>query len=236
MSVIVLEGVNVSFNKNEPLLSNVNLAVRRGETLVILGSSGAGKSVFLKTVAGLILPNSGRVQIEPGLNLGMVFQKNALFDSLSVGENLAFPLRESSSLNEKEIQDRVLEGLKNVELGHAKDLLPHEMSGGMQKRLGIARALVLRPEIILYDDPTAGLDPITSKIIIELILRLKKEFGTTVIAVTNDMNRAYQMGDRISMIINGSLVVMGSPEETKNFSDARVQNFIRGEGGDGATN
>ncbi len=236
MSVIILEGVNVSFNKNEPVLSNINLAVRRGEALVILGSSGAGKSVFLKTLAGLVVPSSGRVQIEPSCRLGMVFQKNALFDSLSVSENLAFPLRESSSLNENEIQDRVHDALKEVELDQAKDRLPHEISGGMQKRLGIARALILRPEIILYDDPTAGLDPITSKIIVELILRLKKEFKTTIVAVTNDMNRAYQMGDRISMIMEGSLVVMGTPEETRNFPDIRVQNFIQGKVSDGTTN
>jgi len=228
MSVIILEGVNVSFNKSE-LLRNINLAVRRDETLVVLGSSGVGKSVFLKVLAGLIIPNSGRVGIDPAMRLGMVFQKNALFDSISVGENLAFPLREASSLNEREIQERVTEALRDVELGHARDLFPNEISGGMQKRLGIARALILRPEIILYDDPTAGLDPITSKIIIDLILRLKKEFGTTVVAVTNDMNRAYQMGDRLAILLDGELIVMGTPEETKGFADVRVQKFIRGE-------
>jgi phospholipid/cholesterol/gamma-HCH transport system ATP-binding protein len=242
VSMIILDGVGVSFNKSEPLLSNVNLAVRRGETFVLVGSSGSGKSVLLKTIAGLIRPTSGNVRID-NLDLyhsprkerakvmermGMLFQKNALFDSFTVSENLEFPLREVGGHSESEIKEKAKTFLGYVGLSHAAQLYPDEISGGMQKRVGIARALILNPEIILYDDPTAGLDPITSRIIVDLIIRLNKEFGTTVVAITNDMNRAYQMATRMGMILEGSLLVTGTVEETKNYKDERVQNFIHG--------
>ena len=160
--------------------------------------------------------------------VGMLFQKNALFDSFTVGENLAFPLREARSLDEKAIQFKVDEYLSHVGLTSAKNLFPDEISGGMQKRVGIARALILEPEIIFYDDPTAGLDPITSRVIIELIIASKKEFGTTVVSITNDMNRAYQMADRIAIVLDHSLLVTGTVTETKKIKDERVQQFIHG--------
>jgi len=240
--MIVLEGLSITFGEDLPLLRDVNLAVRRGETFVVVGPSGVGKSVLLKTIAGLITPTKGRVLID-GANLhqlkkseqaavmmkmGMLFQKNALFDSLTVSENLAFPLREATGLSENEIQEKIAVFLKHVGLSHAAELMPNEISGGMQKRLGVARALILNPQIILYDDPTAGLDPITSRMIIELITRLNKEFGTTVLAITNEMNRAYQMADRIGVILDGELLITGNVEETKKFPDPRVQDFILG--------
>ena len=159
---------------------------------------------------------------------GMLFQRNALFDSLSVAENIAFPLREVSHASETEIKSTVEFYLQAVEIAHARDLFPDEISGGMQKRLGIARALALKPEIVFYDDPTAGLDPITSRMIIQLILRLQKEMHTTIVAVTNDMNRADQMASRIAMVVDREVLVCGSPHETMGHWDARVQQFIHG--------
>jgi phospholipid/cholesterol/gamma-HCH transport system ATP-binding protein len=197
---------------------------------------------LLKLVAGLVEPQRGRVLIGGKdfrrisrkeraavmRSMGMLFQKNALFDSLTVGENLAFPLRETTGLKEPEIQEKVREFLAYVELSHARDLFPDEISGGMQKRVGIARALILNPEIILYDDPTAGLDPITSRVIIELIIRLNRQFKTTVLAVTNDMNRAYQMADQIGMVVDHTVILTGDVEATQRNPDPRVQQFIHG--------
>jgi phospholipid/cholesterol/gamma-HCH transport system ATP-binding protein len=194
-------------------------------------------------IAGLLVPSRGEVLIE-GKNLvtmrgkardevvrrmGMLFQKNALFDSITVGENVAFPLREVAGASETEIKEAVHYYLDAVGILHAKDLYPDEISGGMQKRLGIARALALKPEIVLYDDPTAGLDPITSRKIIQLIMDLKRDYGSTVVAITNDMNRAYQLGGRIGMVVDGEVIVTGNAEQTQHHSDPRVRQFIRGE-------
>jgi phospholipid/cholesterol/gamma-HCH transport system ATP-binding protein len=161
--------------------------------------------------------------------MGVLFQKNALFDSLTCGENIAFPLRETTGLTDWEIDKKVEHFLDAVGLPHAKNLYPDEISGGMQKRLGIARALALEPEIIFYDDPTAGLDPITSRKIINLILDLKQQKKSTIVAVVNDMNRAYQLADRMGMIIDKTLLITGTPEETRNHLDGRVHQFVRGE-------
>lgn len=235
--------LTVSFDNQKPLLCDVNLKVGKGETFVIVGPSGAGKSVLIKTIAGLVRPSSGKVLIggeeihrlsksdqeKLFRRMGMVFQKNALFDSFTVFENLAFPLRESSDLSDSEIQDRVNWFLEAVGLPHAAQKFPDEISGGMQKRVGVARALILKPEIIFYDDPTAGLDPITSRLIIDLIIRLNKEFKTTVVSITNDMNRAYQMADRMGLLTDRELIVTGGVAETQKHSDRRVQAFIRGE-------
>jgi len=240
--MIKVENVSIAF-EGQALLHEVHLEIRRGETFVVIGPSGLGKSILLKMVAGLIPPTTGKVYID-GKDLyhlskkeydaalrkiGMLFQKNALFDSLTVGENLAFPLRETTDLSSEEITAKVDEYLEYVKLPHAKNLYPHEISGGMQKRVGVARALILNPQIILYDDPTAGLDPITSKVIVELIISLNKKFGTTVMAITNDMNRAYQMADQIGMIVDKSLLITGSVDETKHSQDPRVKQFIHGE-------
>lgn len=235
-------GVRVSFDGHD-LLKNVDLKVARGEFVVLLGPSGQGKTTVLKTLAGLIHPQEGEVLIknknwktmnnaertEILQRTGMLFQRNALFDSLTCGENIAFPLRETTSLSAKEIREKVEFFLESVGIPHARDLFPDEISGGMQKRLGIARALALRPEIILYDDPTAGLDPITSRKIIELILTLRKEHGSTVVAVTNDMNRAAQMADRIVYVGDGGILITGTVEETWAHEDPRVRQFIRGD-------
>ena len=161
--------------------------------------------------------------------MGMLFQKNALFDSLTVLENICFPLRELTDLSEAEIVSKARVFLEAVGLEQAGDRYPDEISGGMQKRLGIARALALEPEIIFYDDPTAGLDPITSRKIIDLILDLKKKRGSTVVAITNEMARAYQMADTIAMVVEQTVIETGSVEETKRSSESRVKQFIRGD-------
>jgi phospholipid/cholesterol/gamma-HCH transport system ATP-binding protein len=241
ITLIELRDVGIQFG-HQQVLANINLKIETGENFVLLGPSGEGKSVLLKIMAGIIPPSTGSVLIDD-VNLvtlrgkarqrilqrmGMLFQKNALFDSLTCGENIAFPLREAGEVTEKEIEKRVDYFLEAVGIPHAKGLFPDEISGGMQKRLGIARALALYPEIIFYDDPTAGLDPITSRMIVDLILQLKEKTKATLVTITNDITRAYQMADRIGMVVDKSVIITGNVEETKNCEDARVVQFIRG--------
>lgn len=241
-TVMELKGVSVRFGETV-ILRQVDLQIHEGECFVLVGPSGQGKTTLLKTLAGLIDPQHGEVLIQNRSwgslggaerltllkKVGMLFQKNALFDSFTCGENIAFPLRETTTLSAGEIEQKVELYLEAVGIPHAKNLYPDEISGGMQKRLGIARALALRPSMIFYDDPTAGLDPITSRKIIELILRLRAEDRSTVVAVTNDMNRAFQMADRIGMVVDGELIVTGDPEATRQHEDPRVHQFIRGQ-------
>ena len=243
-SSIELRNVNFSFGR-ETLLRNVSFSIAEGETVVLIGPSGQGKTTLLKIMAGLLTPVTGTASIE-GLDLaktrgkeremlakkmGMLFQKNALFDSLTCAENVAFPMREvggyATSPN-SEVMKIANAYLDAVGILHAKDLLPDEISGGMQKRLGIARALALKPSIVFYDDPTAGLDPITSRKIVQLIEELKKQSNATVVAVTNDMHRAYQMAHRIFMVIDNEVIDCGTPAETQANQDPRVVQFIRG--------
>jgi phospholipid/cholesterol/gamma-HCH transport system ATP-binding protein len=236
-----LQDVEVAFG-SQVVLKNISVEIPRGEVLVLMGPSGQGKTTLLKTMSGLVTPRNGKVFIneqdwstlgdnprfETLKKLGMLFQKNALFDSLTCGENIAFPLRETTELTSTEIQTKVDVFLEAVGITHAKFLYPDEISGGMQKRLGIARALALNPEIIFYDDPTAGLDPITSRKIVELILDLQKKNKSTVVAITNDVNRAYQLAHRMALVVDQELVITGTPEETKKHPDPRVQQFIHG--------
>lgn len=241
MSMISLQNIRVGF-ENHVVLEQINIDISAGECFVIVGPSGQGKTTLLKTMSGLITPQNGKVFIEQKdwmmlrkserlqllKKMGILFQKNALFDSLTCLENIRFPLSETTNLSDWEITKKAENFLDAVGISHARDLYPDEISGGMQKRLGIARALALDPEIIFYDDPTAGLDPITAKKIIELILKLKNEKGSTVVAITNDMSRAYQMADRIGVVIDRELLVTGTPEETKSHPDSRVHQFVRG--------
>lgn len=241
-SALQLIDVAVMFG-SETLLRDVNLSVAAEECIVLIGPSGQGKSVLLKLFAGLLKPSAGQVLVNGEdlhaiseaertkllLKMGMLFQKNALFDSLRVGENIAFPLRETTTLSEADIQERVESFLDAVGLASAKDLYPSEISGGMQKRLGIARALALEPLIVLYDDPTAGLDPITSRKIVDLIMLLKEKNRSTVVAVTNDMARAFQMADRLVMVDNHAVIVTGDRQQTLDHKNPRVHQFVRGE-------
>lgn len=237
-----LKAMSHYFDK-KPLLVDFNAKVQIGECVAIVGPSGHGKTTLLKILAGLISPTHGDAlvfgqswsQLEGSVKqsileqLGMLFQKNALFDSMNVGENVAFPLREITDLSHAEIDKQVDYYLDAVGILHAKKLYPDEISGGMQKRLGIARALALKPKLIFYDDPTAGLDPITSRNIIKLIKELQTQNQSTVVAVTNDMNRAYQLASKIWFVGEKQLIETGTAEQTKQHTDPKVHQFIRGE-------
>ncbi len=205
----------------------VSLTVARGESVALIGPSGGGKSVLLKTVAGLLRPDEGHITLG-STNVGMLFQKNALFDSLTCEENLRFPLKERMGVRGEQARGIARRFLAAVGLKGNEDLFPDEISGGMQKRLGIARALVVEPEVILYDEPTAGLDPITSRMIADLIRELRQRTGSTLLTVTNDMQRAYQLGDRVCLLAQGKLVDGGTPEQVQKTSDAGIRQFIYG--------
>jgi phospholipid/cholesterol/gamma-HCH transport system ATP-binding protein len=241
LNAIEFKNVSLDFGTHS-VLSKVNFTIPAGKKYVLIGPSGQGKSSILKIIAGLVSPTFGEVLVNGQdwkklkgqerkslqQRIGMLFQNNALFDSLTVGENVAFPLREVKGGDENDIQSKVDEFLEAVGLIESKQLSPNEISGGMQKRLGIARALALNPELILYDDPTAGLDPITSRKIIDLILKIQKENRSTVLAVTNDMNRAYQLADDIIFVNNEEIIETGSPQMTKQHSHQAVYHFVRG--------
>ena len=209
------------------LFRQVNLEIQNQESVVLLGPSGSGKSVLLKMVAGLLPCEEGSIQLKTE-DIGMLFQKNALFDSLTVEENLLFPLEERKGLVGAPAKARAKHFLRAVGLEGNENQYPDEISGGMQKRLGIARALIVEPRVILYDEPTAGLDPITSKSIAQLILDLRKEVGSTLFTVTNDIKRAYQLGARICLLALGHLVDGGSPEKVQSSKDPGMRQFIYG--------
>lgn len=243
MSIVLeLQKVTVQFSLSDPVLRDISLQVKAGERLGLIGPSGQGKTVLLKVLAGLIRPNQGQLlvrgedfhlvpfrrQQELLLEMGMLFQKNALFDSMKNIENIRFPLVERHWAEDK-ATTTAQNFLQEVGLGAAGDLYPDEISGGMQKRLGIARALALDPSILFYDDPTAGLDPITSRKIVDLIVDLQAKKQSTLVAVTNDMNRAYQLSTRILMVTEGEVLEAGTPDQTRNHPDPRIQRFIRGQ-------
>lgn len=239
--IIELQDVSIAFG-DETVLSGVNLKVYPHETIVLIGLSGSGKTVLLKALAGLYPAATGSIKCYGKLwselslvgkhdlaaKVGMQFQKSALFDDLNAYENVAYPLREHSNLSEKEIHDRVIECLRSVDLEKAKNLQPHELSGGMKQRLGIARAIALKPEILFLDDPTAGLDPINSDNMADLILKLKEEIKTTLIVVTHDLARAYQFAGRIFFVGSKTVIETGSAEQTQKHPDPRVQQYIQG--------
>lgn len=242
---IELQGVSLEI-AGESLLRDIHLAVGRGEILVIMGPSGEGKSLLLKIIAGLLEATEGRVLVhgrsraelttaerkKMGRETGMLFQRNALFDSLTSLENVSFPQIETLGHSQEESDKLSHQLLKAVGLDEAAARYPSEISGGMQKRLGIARALALAPDLILYDDPTAGLDPITSRKIIRLIQDLQKRDQSTVVLVTNEIARAFQIADRMAFVFNGELVVTGSVEQTRTHQDPRVSRFLRGQAPD----
>lgn len=229
------------FNSHK-VLSGLDLKVQRGETLVIIGRSGCGKSVFLKHVIGLMKADSGQLLVdgtdvsalstkqlnELRMRFGMLFQASALFDSMTVGENVGFSLIEHTELGEAEIDARVDEALELVGLKDIQDLRPAELSGGMKKRVALARAICMRPEILLYDEPTTGLDPITADAINDLIIQLHDKLKVTSVAVTHDMVSAYKIGTRIAMMFQGGIIETGLPDQIRNSPNPIVRQFIAG--------
>lgn len=224
------------------VLTGVNLEVRNGESMVVIGGSGVGKSVLIKCIIGLLRPDSGGIRVdgqeisslnEKSLNeirkkFGMLFQAGALFDSLSVWENVGFGLKHHTSLRDEEIKAIAVEKLGLVGLSHVEDLMPSELSGGMRKRVSLARAIAMEPEILLYDEPTTGLDPIMADVINELIVQMRKKLRVTSIAITHDMVSAYKIADRIAMLYEGKIIEVGTPQQNRESSNAIVQQFIQG--------
>jgi len=236
-------GVEKSFG-GKPVLRGVDLAIGRGETVVVLGGSGTGKSVLLKHTIGLHSPDAGEVYvdgveittfdedelIETRKKVGMLFQAGALFDSMTVADNVAYALREHTDQAEEQIGARVREVLNLVELADVEDLMPSSLSGGMRKRVALARAIALAPRAILYDEPTTGLDPITANTINRLIRSLQKRLGVTSIVVTHDIHSAFTVGDRIAFIHEGRILWNGSVDEAKATSEPTLKNFLEGGG------
>src|SRR5919198_740756 len=240
--VIELRGVRIAFNSHE-VLRGIDLTVLEGEILTIMGGSGSGKSVLLRLLAGLIKPQRGEIRVN-GTDivplsedemlsfrrcLGVVFQQAALFDSMSVAENIAYPLREHEQLDEAAIQQRVAELLEIVGLPGLQGQYPAELSGGMRKRVGVARALALRPTIVLYDEPTSGLDPGNAKMISELIAQVSKTFGTTSVVVSHDLYWSLRISTRVALLYGGKMVAAGTPSEIQSSSIPEVQAFLAGD-------
>ena len=222
--MIQFQKLGIQFKK-KTVLENVDFLVPAQKAYGIIGPSGSGKSLILKMIAGILTPTSGSLQVESN-RVSMLFQKNALFDSYTLLENLLLPLAETLGIEGDEAYDRSMSLLKAVGLDQSAQLYPDEISGGMQKRLGIARALCIEPEVILYDEPTAGLDPITSRSIADLMIHLHHQNKTTLLMVTNDLQRAYQVCDQLAYCNHGTLKLLGSPTEVKNTGDPEIRNFI----------
>ena len=243
MSRIIIEFKDVHKSFNGVVVHNgINLSVQEGEIISLLGGSGSGKSVLIKELIGLIQPDKGEIVVLDhtitGMNenaliklrehVGMLFQGAALFDSLTVFENIAYPFREHLKLTEREIRKRVAEKLKLVGLSGIETKMPAELSGGMKKRVGLARAIATEPEIILYDEPTTGLDPINAQRINELIVELRRELGITTIEVTHDLHCVKTVSDRIAMLYEGKIVAVGTWEELTKSNIPAVKDFLSG--------
>jgi phospholipid/cholesterol/gamma-HCH transport system ATP-binding protein len=241
-SVIALENVSLAFE--EPILQNVSFTAKEGETVCVVGESGTGKSTILKLLLRLLIPDNGTVRIDNEdithltfddalkvrQKMGMVFQGAALFDSMTVYENVAYPLREHTDLDEDAIEARVREKLTFVDLDPDKvmDQMPSELSGGMRKRVGVARGLANNPEIMLYDEPTSGLDPLTTATITYLILKLQRELGVTSVVVSHDIRSAFRMASKIALLANKRIEFFGTPEEMTGSDDPYIREFLGG--------
>lgn len=239
-NVISIKGLYKSFGSNH-VIKDFNLEVTKGESVVVLGKSGSGKSVLIKCIIGLIKPDAGTIKVfgkdvtkmnqreldEMRVNVGFLFQSNALYDSMSVRENLEFPLRRHRKENRKdEINELVKEALSNVGLSHTIDMRPAELSGGMRKRIALARTLILKPGIILYDEPTTGLDPITGKEISLLMCDLAKKYQTSSIVISHDLNCVKIVATSIVMLIDGKCYAQGNYDELKQSTDPKIKTFF----------
>ena len=239
--MISLQHLHKSF-AGRAVLRDMSIDVEQGESLVIVGGSGTGKSVTLKHIIGLLKPDKGRVLVadqdmtamsDVELNrfrrhFGMSFQEGALFDSMSVFENIAFPLRRHTKMTEPEIRTRVEECLEDVHLHNVEKKRPSELSGGMRRRVGFARAISLKPDILLFDEPTTGLDPVISDIIADLIVEMDQKLGTTTVTITHDMKVAFKIADRVAMLHEGHIIAQGTPEEFQACANPIVEQFIEG--------
>lgn len=239
--MIEIKGLSKSFN-HKKVLDNVNLTIERGKITVIIGRSGEGKSVLIKHLIGLLKPDSGKILIDgreitamKGRELnkvrrrfGILFQGGALFDSMTVGENVAFPLREQTDLPKNKIRQIVKKKLERVGLRGIEDMMPSELSGGMKKRVGLARAIVMDPEIVIFDEPTTGLDPIMSDSIGELMLETQRALKTTYIAITHDINLTFKIADHVAMLHEGRLIEEGTVEEIKRNPNPVLRQFLEG--------
>jgi phospholipid/cholesterol/gamma-HCH transport system ATP-binding protein len=239
--MIQLVNVHKAFGEKK-VLTGFTLDVAEGETMVIIGYSGSGKSVAIKHIVGLLDPDQGTVFVdnrevpllsrrelsEMRQHIGYVFQFAALFDSMTVGENVAMGLLKQKVHTREQVDQRVHEVLELVDLPNARDLFPAELSGGMRKRVGLARAIALRPKYLLYDEPTTGLDPVTSAVIDELMIRMREKLGVTSIVITHDMRSAYRVGDRIAMLYEGKVRQVGSVDQIRNSKDPVVRQFVEG--------
>ena len=240
---ILVEELEKRFGETA-VLRRVNMRVERSEVAVIIGGSGAGKTTLLRVLIGLERPTSGRVVVagvdlaalsERQLNsarrkFGMVFQYSALLDSMNVLDNVAFPLREHTKLKEREIKDKVLDKLKVLGLDGTAQRFPSQLSGGMRKRVGLARALMLEPEVLMYDEPTSGLDPITTRTVDDMILETRDRFGVTSVVISHDMAGALQIADRIFVLAKGEVAASGTPRELAEGDNETVRQFIESSG------
>jgi phospholipid/cholesterol/gamma-HCH transport system ATP-binding protein len=239
--MIEVKGVEKSFD-GQKVLNGVNLTIADREVTAIIGKSGGGKSVFLKHLIGLLKPDSGNILIDGEditrlsgreldkvrEKLGVLFQGGALFDSFTVYENVAFPLKEKTKLGRKDIRERVLQALEDVGLRGMEKKYPAEISGGMKKRVALARALITEPTVVLFDEPTTGLDPIILHSIHKLIIMTHKKYGFTGIIISHEIPEIFEVADRVAMLHNGIIVEVGTPEEIKNSSNPLVRQFITG--------
>ena len=239
-AVISIRELYKSFGNNHVLI-DFNLDLYQGENMVVLGKSGSGKSVLIKCIIGLLKPDKGMISVFnrniPDLDsteldkirarVGFLFQSNALYDSMTVRDNLEFPLRRHwIKVSQQEVNEMVMNALEDVGLEHTVDMMPAELSGGMRKRIALARTLILKPDIILYDEPTTGLDPITGKEIIELMVDIKKKYNTSSIIISHDMNCVRMAADRIVVLIDGKCYASGTYEELKQIEDIKVKQFF----------
>lgn len=239
--MIQLVDISKSF-KTQKVLDGLNLTIEEGKTTIIIGRSGGGKSVLLKHIIGLIRPDRGKVLVdgdditamndrdlnETRKKFGMLFQEAALFDSMNVFENVAFPLREHTRMKEPEIRERVSSRLQDVGLSGIEKKMPSELSGGMKKRVGLARALALQPQIILFDEPTTGLDPVLTKAIDRLIFETQRKYNLTCVVISHDIESIFSIGHQVAMLYDGKIIEFGAPEEMKNSDNPVVQQFLAG--------